>query len=150
MLDRLAQLLNTLLGKPEQEELAERAFADHRRATRRRLRLPLKTWVLGMRVDLGPTSYSQAFSGYTRDISVIGLASVLPGAELGGLDLTGEYRRLRVVLELPRKPVEMFVTAVHHRQLYLGPEKGWLVGARITKISHDDHDLFLSHLERIG
>ena len=87
--------------------------------------------------------------GYTKDLSSIGLASVLPGAPLDELDLLGEHRRLKITLDLKMRRVVLFATAVHYKQVHLPENKvGWLIGARITKISKDDMEGLLSFLNQ--
>lgn len=142
---RLASFISELFGAPERA--AERDFTDSRRTHRVKVNLPLKASIISTRVRFGTVSYHLTFNGYTKDISSIGVASIFPGAPLKGLDLTGEHRRIRIALELSKRPIEIFATATHSRHLYTGgPEGSWLVGARITKMSHDDRERLLTYL----
>ena len=107
--------------------------------------LPLKGTVLGTQMEVGGVKYSQSFSGHTKDISPIGISSFFPNAPFEDLDLAGEHRRLRIALEMPQ-PLEMYVTAVHHRYVHLGSEQGWLVGGRITRINPEDRKRLTDYL----
>lgn len=120
---------------------------EHRRAGRLRVRLPLAVTILNTEETPGGARYVPAFDGYTRDISTIGIAFVLPGAPLDDRALTRKSNRLRIVLELPTGPAEVSATAVHQKQVSAGgAEKGWLIGARITKMSPEDRGRLLTHL----
>ena len=130
MLDYLARFISKLKGsEAERAQPIEGESIDLRRAPRARVRVPVKTLILGTEIKMSGTNYSQSLSGYTRDLSKIGVATILPGAQLNDLDLTGKYRRLKIVLELSPEMVEIFATTVYYRQrLYVDKEDtGWLI-----------------------
>ncbi len=117
-----------------------------RRAPRITARLPLRALILGTEVRGNDKRYVQSLGGYTRDISSIGLSTFLPNAPIDDLDLLGEHRRMRMVIDLPPRPVEVFATAVHQEWMQIGSEGGWVIGARITKMKPEDRKRFLAHL----
>src|SRR5919106_1280716 len=87
--------------------------------------------------------------GHTKDISEIGLALIVPIAEIDERYLKGEGCKMQLELFLPRGSVKITARPVHHRQLdeSLGEyvfSEGYLIGAEITKVS--DRALFTEYL----
>ena len=146
MLKRLSKSVSTLLTTlhPSWKD-----SAGVRRAPRIRARLPLRALILGTEVKGADRRYVQSLGGYTTDISSIGFSTFLPNAQIDDLDMMGEHRRLKVVLNVPPRPVEVFATAVHREWTEIGSEQGWLIGARITKMKPDDRQRFLAHLSTL-
>jgi hypothetical protein len=146
MLKRLSKSVSTLLTTlhPSWKD-----SAGVRRAPRIRARLPLRALILGTEVKGADRRYVQSLGGYTRDISSIGFSTFLPDAPIDDLDLMGKHRRLKVVIEMPPRPVEVFATAVHQEWMEIGNAQGYLIGARITKMKPDDRRRFLTHLSNL-
>jgi hypothetical protein len=89
-------------------------------------------------------------AGYTRDISASGLALIVPSIRVGGQYVTGENRRLRIILKLPTGPIEIQATPVRYRPLDEGgTDTGYLVGIQIVSMSDEDRALFDAYLEKI-
>ncbi len=89
-----------------------------------------------------------SIQGYTRDISSSGLALIVPAIRIGEHYLTGEDRRLKVVLELPTDPIEIIVTPVRYEPLDdLEDEQGFLIGVRITEMSSKDREDYNSYIK---
>lgn len=112
---------------------------QQRRSPRVEARLPLKVMILGTEFKMDDVRYQPSLTGHTHDLSEIGLGILLPLEHVGELDLSGTYRRIKVVLDLPERRVEIYATAVHSRsgaQQTRGVNR--LVGARITKMSPED------------
>jgi hypothetical protein len=87
--------------------------------------------------------------GHTKDISEIGVALVVPIAEIDERYLTGEGSKLQIELFLPKGALKITARPVHYKLLDedLGESvftEGYLIGAEITKVS--DHDLFVEYL----
>ncbi|MEJ7714063.1 MAG: hypothetical protein WKF84_30500 [Pyrinomonadaceae bacterium] len=64
-------------------------------------------------------------------------------------DFTDEHRRLRITINLPQSEVQLYATAVRYEILDNGgKDRGWLVGARITKMSPTDRAQLFSYLKQ--
>jgi hypothetical protein len=87
--------------------------------------------------------------GHTKDISEIGLALVVPIAEIDERYLTGESSKMQIELYLPSGALKIVARPVHYKRLdessgeSIFPE-GYLIGAEITKVS--DRSLFVEYL----
>jgi hypothetical protein len=91
--------------------------------------------------------------GHTKDISEIGVALVVPIAEIDERYLTGEGSKLQIELFLPKGALKITARPVHYKLLDedLGESvftEGYLIGAEITKVS--DHDLFVEYLSTLS
>jgi hypothetical protein len=90
-------------------------------------------------------------AGYTRDISASGLALIVPSIRVGGQYVTGENRRLRIMLKLPTGPIEIHATPVRYSPLDEddGVDTGYLVGVQIVSMSDEDRARFTAYLEQM-
>jgi PilZ domain len=91
--------------------------------------------------------------GHTKDISEIGIALVLPIAEIDERYLTGESSKLQIELFLPKGALKITARPVHYKRLDENSgenvfTEGYLIGAEITKVS--DHELFVEYLSSLG
>ena len=86
--------------------------------------------------------------GHTLDVSVTGLALVVPAIRIGEHYLAGADRKLHIKLELPSGPVEMKVATVRYESLE--DESGYLIGARILEMSDTDKESFEKYVTRIN
>ena len=95
-------------------------------------------------------SQSLKLAGYTRDISASGLALIVPSIRVGGQYVTGENRRLRIMLKLPTGPIEIHATPVRYSPLDEGgTDTGYLVGVQIVSMSDEDRARFDSYLDKM-
>jgi hypothetical protein len=78
------------------------------------------------------------------DVSVTGLALIVPAIRIGEHYLAGADRKLHVKLDLPDRPVEMKVVTVRYENLEDG--SGYLIGARILEISDADRKSFEKYI----
>ena len=93
---------------------------------------------------------NMGLAGYTRDISATGLALIVPSIRIGGHYVTGENRRLRIILKLPSGPVEIHATPVRYSPLEEeGTDTGYLVGVQIVGMSDTDRARFNAYLEKM-
>ena len=98
----------------------------------------------------GATSEAATLEGHTRDMRATGLSLVVPAIRIGGEEIVGENRRLRVVLELPSGAVELEVAPVRYEPLDAEETaEGYLIGARITEISDSDCVRFVKYLRTL-
>jgi hypothetical protein len=88
-----------------------------------------------------------ALDGYTLDVSISGLALIVPAIRIGEHYLAGSDRTLHVKLELPGGPVEMRVVTVRYEDLEEG--SGYLIGARILEISDADRASFEKYVAKV-
>jgi len=78
--------------------------------------------------------------GHTLDVSMTGVALIVPAIRIGEHYLAGADRKLHVKLELPSGAVEMLVTTVRYESLE--DESGYVIGARILEMSDADRVSF--------
>jgi hypothetical protein len=90
--------------------------------------------------------------GHTKDISEIGLALVVPIAEIDERYLMGEQSKMQIELYLPNGAIKIIARPVHHKLLDENSSEsvfteGYLIGAEITKVS--DPTLFAEYLSKL-
>ncbi|PYS52065.1 MAG: hypothetical protein DMF68_02560 [Acidobacteria bacterium] len=90
--------------------------------------------------------------GHTKDISEVGLALIVPIADIDERYLTGESNRMQIELYLPKGAIKITARPVHYRRLEEGSgesvfSEGYLIGAEITKVSNQD--LFIEYLSTL-
>ena len=81
----------------------------------------------------------RTLKGHTRDVSITGLAMMLPQVHLEGHHLAAESRELQVMLELPGGAIPLVVIPKRYEKLdeaELGCN--YLIGAKIVQISDED------------
>jgi hypothetical protein len=91
--------------------------------------------------------------GHTVDISEIGLALVVPIAELDERYLMAQGSKLQIELFLPDDTIKITARPVHYKRLDENSgenvfTEGYLIGAEITKVS--DHKLFIKYLSTLS
>ncbi len=129
--------------------------SNRRRSTR--FKAQLKARLLFTVVLSGETKTARSgklhLVGHTKDISEIGVALVLPIAEIDERYLTGERSKLQIELFLPKGTIKITARPVHYKRLDENAgenvfTEGYLIGAEITKVS--DHDLFVEYLSSLS
>lgn len=125
-----------------------RALAgDRRHAYRHRVRLLFTVSIYPATGHANGRRPVPSIQGYTRDISSSGVGLIVPAIRIGEHYLTGEDRRLKVILELPTGPIEIIVTPVRYEPLEVEDEQGYLIGARIAEIGSKDRERYNSYLK---
>ena len=117
-----------------------RFIGNRRQAKRVRTRLSFTLSLSDPRVSPNGSRRLPTLDGYTMDVSVTGLALVVPAIRIGEHYLAGDDQRLHVKLELPSGPVEVKVVTVRYEDLEDGT--GYLIWARILEISDADRASF--------
>ena len=114
-----------------------RRFIGNRRAHRRvRARINFKLSLADPRVSSNGSRRLPTLDGHTLDVSVTGLALIVPAIRIGEHYLAGSERQLHVKLELPSGPVEMKVSTVRYESLDESQdETGYVIGARIIEMA---------------
>ena len=122
-----------------------RRFIGNRRRFRRvRTRLTFTLSLSDPRVSTNGSRRLPTLNGHTLDVSVTGLALIVPAIRIGEHYLAGDERKLHVKLELPDGPIEMKVVTVRYEDLEDG--SGYLIGARIQEISDADRKSFEKYI----
>ena len=124
-----------------------RFIGNRRRSKRVRARLSFTLSLSDPRVSTNGSRRLPSLDGHTLDISITGLALVVPAIRIGEHYLAGADRKLHVKLELPGGPVEMKVVTVRYEDLEDGG--GYLIGARILEISDADRASFEKYMATV-
>lgn len=139
------------LNKLERSESHEpETTLNKRRARRFKVRLNLRLAKILKERFGEETLYGLELSGYTQDISKIGLAIVLSDTRADDADFSDSRMGFSVWLDLPTETVKMRIVPVRREQLLTGPEKGHLlIGAHIRGISEADRHALHSYIETL-
>ena len=109
----------------------------------------LFTVVLSGEPAAGGASGKLQLVGHTKDISEIGLALIVPIAEIDERFLVGEQSKMQIELFLPQGALQITARPVRYKLLDKDSSEnvfseGYLIGAEITKVS--DSKLFTEYL----
>ena len=124
-----------------------RFIGNRRRSKRVRARLSFRLSLSDPRVSSNGSRRLPSLDGYTLDVSVTGLALIVPAIRIGEHYLAGADRKLYVKLELPSGPIEMKVATVRYESLE--DDTGYLIGARILEISDSDRASFQKYVASV-
>ena len=124
-----------------------RFIGNRRRSKRVRTRLSFTLSISDPRVNTNGSRRLPSLNGHTMDVSISGLALVVPAIRIGEHYLAGADRKLHVKLELPSGPVEMRVVTVRYENLE--DVNGYLIGARILEISDSDRAVFEKYMANV-
>ena len=127
-------------------------IGNSRRAPRRSAHVPVRVTAIEIEAMSRVTGgqRSPVASGFTRDISLTGLAFVVPAIHVGGRYLTGEDRKLHIQLALPECEIELDALPVRYERLSTEtPENGYVIGAHITDIREADRGRFIAYLKTL-
>jgi hypothetical protein len=123
-----------------------RRFIGNRRHSKRvRARLNFTLSLSDPRVGTNGSRRLPTLNGHTMDVSLTGLALIVPAIRIGEHYLAGADRKLYVKLELPGGPVEMKVVTVRYENL--DDASGYLIGARILEMSDAERKSFQNYVE---
>lgn len=125
-----------------------RRLLGNRRASRRvQKRLSFTLSLADPRLGSNGSRRIPRLDGHTLDVSVTGLALIVPAIRIGEHYLAGSDRKLHVKLELPSGPVEMKVASVRYESLE--DDSGYLIGARILEMSDADRTTFEQYVAKL-
>jgi len=124
-----------------------RYVKDRRQSPRLRARLLFTVSICRKSNNNGVQPRERALKGYTKDLSVSGLALLVPQAHLDGHHLAAEGRELQLTLELPEGPISMLVIPRRYERMEVS-ELGctYLIGAKIVHISDEDRARYRSFI----
>ncbi len=118
---------------------------ERRRAPRHRVRLSVVVSLLDERAGAPPT-----VAGHTHDVSLSGLAVILPSIRIGDRYLAGEGQTLRLTLKLPNATIRLYGTPVRYERLEGdGPDRGYLVGIRLTDAEDQGRAAFVAYIKTL-
>jgi len=138
VLERAGMLLSSLV-RPR------RAPGDRRIAPRHKARLETNVLIIAAQETAeGHKEEMLTLTGYTYDISESGVGLVVSAEDKKALDNLGSACTLRLVLTLPKGPIELVITPVRHQRLDEGKE--YLIGAQITDMSGRDRVRFMEYI----
>jgi c-di-GMP-binding flagellar brake protein YcgR len=124
-----------------------RFLGDRRPGKRQRARLAFTLSLASPSNKLNGARKSATLKGHTRDVSINGVALIVPSILLGEHHLIGENRKLNVKLELAQEMVEMKVVPIRYESLEEHEtETGYLIGARIVEMSKTDRERFTQYV----
>ena len=124
---------------------------DRRRMIRREVRLAVSVYLIKTEAPADNPHRPLAVLGYTKNISIDGLALIVPSIEMSGDITDSEHYMLRIILALPVGDVEMKAIAVRHERLNANsPDIGYLIGARISEMSERERELYVEYLRTLG
>jgi hypothetical protein len=128
-----------------------RRFVGNRRRSKRvRVRLSFTLSLSDPRINTNGHRRLPSLDGHTLDVSVTGLALVVPAIRIGEHYLAGDERKLYIKLELPAGPVEMRVATVRYESLEDSrDESGYVIGARIVEMSDSDRASFEKFVAKV-
>lgn len=124
-----------------------RFIGNRRRSKRVRVRLSFTLSLSDPRVNTNGSRRLPSLKGHTSDVSITGLALVVPAIRIGEHYLAGADRKLHVKLDLPSGPVEMMVVTVRYENLEDG--SGYLIGSRILEMSDADQASFQKYVANV-
>jgi hypothetical protein len=125
-------------------------LGNRRRSPRFKLRLSVRVTPVPSATPAARMSAAEPDSlyGYTRDASTSGLALILPSIRINNIYLTGEDRRLEILIENESDPIVMYgVTARYEKLEAEDADKGYLIGVKITEMTDEDRARFLRLLK---
>ena len=125
-----------------------RRFIGNRRACKRvGTRLAFTLSLSDPRVNSNGSRRLPSLDGHTLDVSLTGLALIVPAIRIGEHYLAGTDRKLHLKLELPAGPVEMKVATARYESLE--DDTGYLIGARILEMSDEDRAAFQKYVAKL-
>src|SRR5438552_18085935 len=89
----------------------------------------------------------RAVAGHTQNLSALGLAVVLHAQNIDEQYLSGAEGSMAIELDLPNGlSIEIQATPVRYQKL----DEGYLIGARISKMTARDRELYLEYLGELA
>ena len=124
-----------------------RFIGNRRRSKRVQARLKFTLSLSDLRVNTNGSRRLPSLDGYTMDVSITGLALIVPAIRIGEHYLAGADRKLHVKLDLPSGPVEMKVVTVRYENLE--DDSGYLIGTRILELTDADRASFEKYVATV-
>ena len=126
-------------------------ISDRRQAPRYVVRLPAFISLSDLRSNGRERTKKQSLSGYTRDVSLSGLALVVPGIRIGDRYLSSAHETLSVRLDISGSPVQLMVRPVRYEPLETDDaDHEYLIGVAIMDMSNEDRTRFADYLSTLS
>jgi hypothetical protein len=94
--------------------------------------------------------YSPTLIGHTRDVSLAGLATIIPMVRDSDANFYGIEGKLRVTLSIPNSIVNLEAKPVRYQWLDdQDRAKGFLIGLTITEMDEKDRMLYAEYLRTL-
>jgi hypothetical protein len=123
---------------------------NQRRAPRFKVRLNVRLAKILKERFGEETLYATELSGYTQDVSKIGLAIILPNVQAEAADFSDSRLGFCAFVDLPTETLKMRIVSVRCEQLLKGAERRHLlIGAHIRSISEADRVAFHLYIETL-
>jgi PilZ domain-containing protein len=140
----MAEFARTLVSR------LRKFIGDRRRSKRQQARLAFSISIASPAKSLKGSRRTVSMDGHTFDLSMNGMALIVPAITLGEHHLVGENRSLKVQLELPVGPVEMQVLPVRYERLdEHKSETGYLIAVKIVGMSEEDRAKFREYVSTL-
>lgn len=124
--------------------------SDRRHAPRHEAQLELRLLYRAVAHAPGDARPQAEMSGHTRNLSETGLALAVPDIRVGEQFLNVVGTTLRLLLSLPTGKVLVHATPVWCERLNgNGPEEGYVVGVRITKMDDREWVRYVQYLRSL-
>ena len=125
-------------------------FGNRRIAPRYKARIEAELSLSASQMGAKTKGPPLKLTGYTRDVSLTGLALVMPAIHIGGQYVTGQNSRLEIMLKLPSGLVAVKAAAVRYSPLEEdGADDGYLIGVQIIGMSESGRERFGEYLETL-
>jgi len=112
---------------------------DRRRSKRYDARLPFKLSLVSVSKNLNGMRRVSVMDGHTLDLSVNGLALIVPKITLDEHHLVGENRSFNLTLQLPDGPIELQGSPVRYERLdEEGNETGYLIAVKLMNLGDSE------------
>jgi hypothetical protein len=123
-------------------------LGNRRRAPRFKVRLSVRVTPVSSASPVRASAERDSVYGYTRDLSATGLALILPAIRINNIYLTGEDRRLEILIENESEPIVIYAITSRYEKLEEdSADKGYLIGVKITEMSDEDRARFQALLK---
>lgn len=114
-------------------------------APRKKLRVPV---IITLEPHRDGQPETLALKGETRDLSVSGIALIVPSIRLNEKYLVGENRKIYAALDLPNGRINVELIGCRYEQIDMHDSTAnYLVGARIVAVSDADKALYREYLK---
>jgi hypothetical protein len=127
-----------------------RFFGNRRGHKRVRARLNFTLSLSDPRVGSNGSRRLPTLDGHTLDLSMTGVALIVPAIRIDEHYLAGSDRRVYLKLELPSGAVEMKLATVRYEALdEADEESGYVIGARIIEMADADRASFQQYVAKL-
>ncbi len=151
-LDALKESADRALKQAQPLEVSA-GMIERRRAVRYNVQRSARLLFTTRPSDLSSADTSQptpSIVGHTRDISATGLSLIVPGVHQSDMKFFGVRAPLQIILGLPTIMIDIELKPIRYEWLFgQGENRGYLIGATITRISDEHRELLSDYLGQV-